>query len=53
MSRDIYVLFLSILKFHMVVNYFIQVEERVRKKGKDLQKQKTGSVLSFKVNFRE
>ncbi|KFK25208.1 hypothetical protein AALP_AA8G081200 [Arabis alpina] len=30
-----------------------KVEERVRKKGKDLQKQKTGSVLSFKVNFRD
>ncbi|AED91295.1 hypothetical protein AtNW77_Chr5g0092071 [Arabidopsis thaliana] len=30
-----------------------KVEERVRKKGKDFQKQKTGSVLSFKVNFRD
>ncbi|KAH0931273.1 hypothetical protein HID58_008390 [Brassica napus] len=30
-----------------------KVEERVRKKGKDFQKQKTGSVLSFKVSFRD
>ena len=30
-----------------------QVEERVRKKGRDLTKSKTGSVLSFKVSFRE
>ncbi|CAG7891351.1 unnamed protein product, partial [Brassica rapa] len=29
------------------------VEERVRKKGKDFQKQKSGSVLSFKVSFRD
>ena len=42
-------LFLSNVKFDM----FVQVEERVRKKGKDFQKQKTGSVLSFKVSFRE
>ena len=38
---------------HVFVYYFVQVEERVRKKGKAFQKQKTGSVLSFKVSFRE
>ncbi|KMS97490.1 hypothetical protein BVRB_5g126560 [Beta vulgaris subsp. vulgaris] len=30
-----------------------KVEERVRKKGRDLQKSKTGSVLAFKVSFRD
>ncbi|XWS39642.1 hypothetical protein CRYUN_Cryun18bG0072500 [Craigia yunnanensis] len=30
-----------------------RVEERVRKKGRDFHKQKTGSVLSFKVSFRD
>ncbi|XP_073012631.1 uncharacterized protein [Typha latifolia] len=30
-----------------------RVEERVRKKGRDFQKSKTGSVLSFKVSFRD
>ncbi|XVF67075.1 hypothetical protein PTKIN_Ptkin10aG0091700 [Pterospermum kingtungense] len=30
-----------------------RVEERVRKKGRDFYKQKTGSVLSFKVSFRD
>ncbi|KAK9748689.1 hypothetical protein RND81_02G073800 [Saponaria officinalis] len=29
-----------------------RVEERVRKKGQDFQKSKTGSVLAFKVTFR-
>lgn len=30
-----------------------RVEDRVRKKGRDLQKSKTGSVLAFKVSFRD
>ncbi|XVE66430.1 hypothetical protein DITRI_Ditri08aG0079600 [Diplodiscus trichospermus] len=30
-----------------------RVEERVRKKGRDFYKQKKGSVLSFKVSFRD
>ncbi|EXC04044.1 hypothetical protein L484_011024 [Morus notabilis] len=30
-----------------------KVEERVRKKGRDFRKSKTGSVLSFKVSFRD
>ncbi|KAG9145149.1 hypothetical protein Leryth_008936 [Lithospermum erythrorhizon] len=30
-----------------------KVEERVRMKGRDLQKSKTGSVLAFKVSFRD
>ncbi|KAG6484911.1 hypothetical protein ZIOFF_053436 [Zingiber officinale] len=30
-----------------------RVEERIRKKGGDFRKSKTGSVLAFKVNFRE
>ena len=30
-----------------------QVEERVRTKGRDFRKSKTGSVLAFKVSFRE
>ncbi|KAL3635070.1 hypothetical protein CASFOL_022124 [Castilleja foliolosa] len=30
-----------------------RVEERVRRKGKNLQKSKTGSVLAFKVSFRD
>ncbi|KAK3011755.1 hypothetical protein RJ639_012300 [Escallonia herrerae] len=30
-----------------------KVEERVRTKGRDLQKSKTGSVLAFKVSFRD
>lgn len=30
-----------------------RVEERVRKKGREFHKQKTGSVLSFKVSFRD
>ncbi|XP_020693501.1 uncharacterized protein LOC110107570 [Dendrobium catenatum] len=30
-----------------------RVEERVRKKGRDFGKSKTGSVLAFKVNFRD
>lgn len=30
-----------------------RVEERVRKKGRDFSKSKTGSVLAFKVTFRE
>ncbi|KAK1556782.1 hypothetical protein Q3G72_023699 [Acer saccharum] len=30
-----------------------RVEERVRKKGNNFQKSKTGSVLSFKVSFRD
>ncbi|KAL6970750.1 hypothetical protein U1Q18_030441 [Sarracenia purpurea var. burkii] len=30
-----------------------RVEERVRKKGRDFRKSKTGSVLAFKVNFRD
>ncbi|CAA0842372.1 Protein of unknown function (DUF3531 [Striga hermonthica] len=30
-----------------------RVEERVRRKGKDFQKSKTGSVLAFKVSFRD
>ncbi|KAA8531405.1 hypothetical protein F0562_006099 [Nyssa sinensis] len=30
-----------------------RVEERVRKKGRDFQKSKTGSVLAFKVSFRD
>ncbi|XP_028122839.1 uncharacterized protein LOC114319960 isoform X1 [Camellia sinensis] len=29
------------------------VEERVRKKGRDFRKSKTGSVLAFKVSFRD
>ncbi|PKI60134.1 hypothetical protein CRG98_019478, partial [Punica granatum] len=29
-----------------------RVEERVRKKGQDFRKSKTGSVLAFKVSFR-
>ena len=38
--------------FNAVVNVD-QVEERVRKKGRDFYKSKTGSVLAFKVSFRE
>ncbi|XP_042424801.1 uncharacterized protein LOC122012354 isoform X1 [Zingiber officinale] len=30
-----------------------RVEERIRKKGGDFRKSKTGSVLAFKVNFRD
>ncbi|GLT29206.1 hypothetical protein SLA2020_040870 [Shorea laevis] len=30
-----------------------RVEERVRKKGRDFSKSKTGSVLAFKVSFRD
>ncbi|KAE8672670.1 alpha-galactosidase-like [Hibiscus syriacus] len=30
-----------------------RIEERVRKKGRDFNKKKTGSVLSFKVSFRD
>ncbi|CAL0302826.1 unnamed protein product [Lupinus luteus] len=30
-----------------------RVEERVRKKGRDFSKSKTGSVLAFKVTFRD
>ncbi|KAL5542971.1 hypothetical protein UlMin_010681 [Ulmus minor] len=30
-----------------------KVEERVRKKGRDFSKSKTGSVVSFKVSFRD
>ncbi|KAF3772642.1 hypothetical protein EJ110_NYTH57360 [Nymphaea thermarum] len=30
-----------------------KVEERVRKKGRDIRKSKTGSVVAFKVSFRE
>ncbi|KHN19709.1 hypothetical protein glysoja_037211 [Glycine soja] len=30
-----------------------RVEDRVRKKGRDFQKSKTGSVLAFKVTFRD
>ncbi|CAH9101357.1 unnamed protein product [Cuscuta europaea] len=30
-----------------------RVEERVRTKGRDFQKSKTGSVLAFKVSFRD
>ncbi|KAF7809557.1 uncharacterized protein G2W53_036300 [Senna tora] len=30
-----------------------RVEDRVRKKGRDFQKSKTGSVLAFKVSFRD
>ncbi|KAF8021789.1 hypothetical protein BT93_G2045 [Corymbia citriodora subsp. variegata] len=30
-----------------------RVEERVRKKGQDFKKSKTGSVLAFKVSFRD
>ncbi|XP_030459752.1 uncharacterized protein LOC115679860 [Syzygium oleosum] len=30
-----------------------RVEERVRKKGRDFKKSKTGSVLAFKVSFRD
>lgn len=30
-----------------------RVEERVRRKGRDLQKSKTGSVVAFKVSFRD
>ncbi|XP_021901178.1 uncharacterized protein LOC110817080 isoform X2 [Carica papaya] len=30
-----------------------RVEERVRQKGKDFHKQKTGSVFAFKVSFRD
>lgn len=30
-----------------------RVEERVRQKGRDFRKSKTGSVLAFKVSFRE
>lgn len=30
-----------------------KVEERVRKKGRDFNKSKTGSVLAFKVSFRD
>lgn len=30
-----------------------RVEERVRKKGKDFRKSKSGSVLAFKVSFRD
>ncbi|KAL8104322.1 hypothetical protein AgCh_028512 [Apium graveolens] len=30
-----------------------RVEERVQKKGRDFQKSKTGSVLAFKVSFRD
>lgn len=30
-----------------------RVEERVRTKGRDFHKSKTGSVLAFKVNFRD
>ncbi|XP_042486288.1 uncharacterized protein LOC122066532 [Macadamia integrifolia] len=30
-----------------------RVEDRVRKKGRDFRKSKTGSVLAFKVNFRD
>lgn len=30
-----------------------RVQDRVRKKGRDFQKSKTGSVLAFKVTFRE
>ncbi|XP_052207098.1 uncharacterized protein LOC127811364 isoform X2 [Diospyros lotus] len=30
-----------------------RVEERVRKKGRDFHKSKTGSVLAFKVSFRD
>ena len=35
------------------VVYMLQVEERVRKKGPDFHKSKTGSILAFKVSFRE
>ncbi|KAK7860921.1 alpha-galactosidase 1 [Quercus suber] len=30
-----------------------RVEERVRKKGRDFHKSKTGSILAFKVSFRD
>ncbi|KAI5650008.1 hypothetical protein M9H77_36013 [Catharanthus roseus] len=30
-----------------------RVEERVRRKGRDFQKSKTGSVVAFKVSFRD
>lgn len=30
-----------------------KIEERVRQKGRDFQKSKTGSVLAFKVSFRD
>uniref|UniRef100_A0A0A0KRT0 Uncharacterized protein n=1 Tax=Cucumis sativus TaxID=3659 RepID=A0A0A0KRT0_CUCSA len=30
-----------------------KVEERVRRKGRDFQKSKTGSILAFKVSFRD
>ncbi|KAK1257095.1 hypothetical protein QJS04_geneDACA019246 [Acorus gramineus] len=30
-----------------------RLEDRVRKKGRDFQKSKTGSVLAFKVSFRD
>jgi len=30
-----------------------RVEDRVRRKGRDFQKSKTGSVLAFKVTFRK
>ncbi|KAH0895539.1 hypothetical protein HID58_045107, partial [Brassica napus] len=41
------------LLFALQVFVLLPVEERVRKKGKDFQKQKSGSVLSFKVSFRD
>ncbi|XP_031502857.2 uncharacterized protein LOC116265973 [Nymphaea colorata] len=30
-----------------------KVEERVRKKGRDIRKSKTGSIVAFKVSFRD
>ena len=52
-------LFLQFLRVCVCVDYLIcvvymlQVEERVRKKGRDFHKSKTGSILAFKVSFRE
>lgn len=34
-------------------NMIVQVEDRIRKKGRDFHKAKTGSVVAFKVTFRE
>lgn len=37
----------------MYLANMLQVEERVRKKGRNFNKSKTGSVLAFKVSFTE
>jgi len=45
---------LFFLLFNLMCSFLsFQVEDRIRKKGKDFRRSKTGSVVAPKVTFRE